>query len=228
MQITAHVVQKFPKPTVPSPDSFDPDLSKFGVATALPKGCKHVGNIESLRLQTLCDQFLHESYVGSAEIEGEIPRSGGSRVIAGATQRYSADPSPNKNQLRAGHDAIGTLPEGPYMFPVVFRPSCETIIEEFNRRKGVIQERKFKRKLSVKQQSIVKSKAGKVSKRLTRIELDIYKDASPKSERQSAREAFRLYAKVNGVPDNEEAFTQWWADMCNQCDAVRGLSLIHI
>ena len=91
MQVTAHVVQKFPKPTVPSPDSFDPDLSKFGVTTALPKGCKHVGNIESLRLQTLCDQFLHESYVGSAVIEGVIPRSGGSRAIAGATQRSSAD-----------------------------------------------------------------------------------------------------------------------------------------
>ena len=109
MQVSAHVVQKFPKITVPSPDSFVPDLSKIGVTTALPTGCKHVGNIESLRLQTICDQFLHEGCVGAAVIEGEIPRSGGSRAIAGATPRSSTDTVPNKNQLRAGHDAIGTL-----------------------------------------------------------------------------------------------------------------------
>jgi hypothetical protein len=215
MQYTATVVTK--KLTVPSLDSLDldPDFSKFGTDNAPPTGCRYIGNIESLRLQNLCDQHLHACDVGVTAIEEAIPRSSDARAIEEAIPRSSAEHSSHVHE-------VGTLPEGPYMFPVVFKPSCEYIIEEFNKQKGIIQGRKFKRKLSVKQQSLTKPKAGKMSDRLTGLEISRYKDRAPKSEQDAIREAFTLYAKVNGVPDNEESFTKWWTDMCNNLEVVRG------
>ena len=82
MKSTVAVVTET-KPTVPSLDSLDldPDFSKFGTNNAPPTGCQCIGDIESLRLQNLCDQYLHASEVGVTAIEEAIPRSSGTQQL---------------------------------------------------------------------------------------------------------------------------------------------------
>ena len=173
-----------------------------------PTGCEYIGNIEPLRLLDLCDQHLndpasHEAIgvdvsdgLGENRSNSVVPRSEEDEHD-GQPEEYELDENRSTSVVSRPKGTLNTLPEGPYMFPVVFKPSYEIIIEEFNKDKGIIQDRKIKRKLSVKQSR--SSKSGKVGDRLTKLELSRYKDAAPESEMNSPKEAFKLYAKVHDI-----------------------------
>ena len=195
-----------------------------------PTGCEYIGNIETLRLLDLCDQHLNDPVSHEAigvDVSDGLGENRSNSVVPwseedehdGKPEEYELDENRSNSVVSRSKGSLNNLPEGPYMFPVVFKPSYEIIIEEFNKDKGVIQDRKFKRKLSVKQNR--HSKSGKIGDGLAKLELLRFRDAAPDLEMKSAREAFKLYAKVHRLQVSDDAFTEWYKDLCNKSEDVR-------